>query len=193
MDLSYHGNAKSAILCPTSIARRASRCTAPSSSAAIPDLHVADGGGRKADRPLSAPHGKMAEQAHPSDRGERHMAETIEPQTRGPSGAKKYAGGCQCGAVRYEIEIDLSADQEKCNCPICTETNFWGAIVRPNAFRLLSGTESLTNCRFNSKAPYFFCKYCDVRSFCRGDIEQLGGEVYSVNLNCLDDVNLGMP
>jgi hypothetical protein len=114
------------------------------------------------------------------------MDQTIQSRTTRRSGAKKYTGGCRCGKVRYETEIDLTSGPEKCNCTICTETNFWGAIVKPSAFRLLSGAESLTDCRFNSKAPYFFCRHCDIRSFCRGDIEELGGEVYAINLNCLD-------
>jgi hypothetical protein len=52
------------------------------------------------------------------------MDQTIQPRTTNRSGPRKYTGGCRCGKVRYETEIDLTAGPEKCNCTICTETNF---------------------------------------------------------------------
>ncbi len=36
----------------------------------------------------------------------------------------------------------------------------------------------------------FFCNTCGVYCFGRGHLEQLGGDFVSVNLNCLDDVEL---
>ena len=104
---------------------------------------------------------------------------------------KTYTGGCHCGAVRFEADIDLSAGTFKCNCSICSMNRFWPAVVRADAFRLMAGEADLTEYLFNTpKNHHFFCKHCGVRSFGRGEAPQLGGTVYGINVNCLDDVDL---
>jgi hypothetical protein len=105
---------------------------------------------------------------------------------------KTYTGGCHCGAVRFEADLDLSAGTFKCNCSICTKTRFWPAIVTPDAFRLIAGENELTEYLFNTrKNHHFFCRHCGVRSFGRGEIPELGDTVYGVNVMCLDDVDIG--
>lgn len=105
--------------------------------------------------------------------------------------ATKLAGGCHCGAVRWEAEVDLSAGTSKCNCTICSKTGYWGAMMKPSAFKLLSGEDNLTDYLFNSNSMHhLFCKTCGIHSFGRGDIPQLGGAFCSVNLNCVDDLQV---
>lgn len=103
---------------------------------------------------------------------------------------KTYTGGCHCGAVRFEADIDLSLGTFKCNCSICTMNRFWPVIVQPDSFRLLSGESELTEYLFNTrKNRHLFCKRCGVRAFGIGYAPD-GGQVYGVNVMCLDKLDI---
>jgi hypothetical protein len=102
---------------------------------------------------------------------------------------KTYVGGCHCGAVRFEADIDLGQGTYRCNCSICTKTRFWPAIVTPDSFRLVSGQSDLTEYLFNTRQNrHYFCRHCGVRSFGIGHLPATGGEIYGVSVNCLENV-----
>jgi hypothetical protein len=66
----------------------------------------------------------------------------------------------------------------------------WAAIVKPDAFRLLSGEADLTDYQFGSNSTHhLFCKNCGVKPFGRGYVEEMGGAFYAVNVACLDNIS----
>ncbi len=104
-------------------------------------------------------------------------------------GLRKHPGSCHCGAVRFEVEIDVSKGGA-CNCSVCTKVGAIAALVKPEAFRLLAGESSLSSYEWGGKtAKRYFCKSCGITCFSRGYLEQVGGAYVSVNLNALDDVD----
>ncbi len=106
------------------------------------------------------------------------------------TGKKKHLGGCHCGAVRYEVELDVAEPAITCNCSICSKTGTMLNFVPLESFRLLSGEEKLTDYQFNKMViHHLFCNVCGVRSFARG-IGPDGKEMRAINVRCLDDIDL---
>lgn len=104
---------------------------------------------------------------------------------------KTYLGGCDCGQVRYQVELNLGACEARCRCSRCSTPNYWGALVKPTAFKLLAGEDCLNDYTINPRGVHHLvCKHCGSRSFCRGYIPEIGGAFVTVNLNCLVDVDL---
>lgn len=100
-------------------------------------------------------------------------------------GWKWRAGGCHCGAVRFEIETPDRIEVEDCNCSICSRLGYLHLIVPADRFRLLSGVEHLVTYAFNTgAAKHLFCAVCGVKSFY---VPRSNPDGYSVNLRCLDD------
>jgi hypothetical protein len=101
---------------------------------------------------------------------------------------KTYKGSCHCGTVRFEADIDLKAGTFKCNCEICIKTRMWGAIVKPEAFRLLGGESALVEYHPDTN-HHLFCRHCGVRAFSWGNHPAMG-KFYAIRVNCLDNVQV---
>ena len=102
-----------------------------------------------------------------------------------------FSGGCHCGAVRFEAELDLSEGTSRCNCSICAKLRYWMAFVGDDAFRLLQGADVLADYQIDSDTVHHrFCSRCGVKAFGRGVADELdadlGGDFYAVNVACLD-------
>ena len=101
----------------------------------------------------------------------------------------KHRGSCHCGAIRYEVDIDLAKGVSRCNCTLCLKLGATGAIVKPEAFTLVAGRENLGEYAWGMKvATRYFCKTCGIQCHSRGFLEVLGGDFVSVNVNTLDDI-----
>ena len=107
---------------------------------------------------------------------------------------KTYKGSCHCGKVHFKADIDLAAGTRKCNCTYCTKARTWNVIIKPEALHDVIGEENMGSYA-DSKRPveygkHMFCKFCGVRTFDRGYLEQIGGNYVSIQLASLDDASI---
>jgi len=101
-----------------------------------------------------------------------------------------YTGGCHCGAVRYEADMDLSQGTLKCNCSICRKTRAWLVGISADDFRLLKGQQALSDYQFGSKnIHHLCCKHCGVKSFGRAAAGPGGKPFVAVLLSTVDDIS----
>jgi hypothetical protein len=98
-----------------------------------------------------------------------------------------YHGGCQCGAVRYEVDTDLDKTIT-CNCSRCQRLGSVLSFTARDKFKLLSGEENLTEYLFNTHTiHHLFCKTCGIQSFAYSTMPD-GTPMTAINANCLDGV-----
>ncbi|MCX7672057.1 MAG: GFA family protein [Thiobacillaceae bacterium] len=94
-----------------------------------------------------------------------------------------YTGCCHCGAVAFEVDVDLEAGTLRCNCSICTKTRAWLILVPSERFRLLTGADRLADYRFGAaRIRHRFCTVCGVKT--HG--ETVDGSHVAVSVVCLD-------
>lgn len=99
-----------------------------------------------------------------------------------------YEGSCQCGAVRYDVDVDLD-NTITCNCSRCQRMGFVLTFVPQDSFVLKSGEGNLTEFLFNKRAiRHLFCSTCGVESFGYGKMPD-GTPTVAINVNCLDGVD----
>ena len=99
-----------------------------------------------------------------------------------------HGGGCQCGAVRFEADLDLD-QTATCNCSRCQKIGSVLTFTGVEQFTLLQGAENLTEYRFNKEViAHQFCKTCGVQTHSRGKRRD-GSAMVAVNCNALDDID----
>jgi len=99
---------------------------------------------------------------------------------------KTYSGGCHCGAVRFEAEVDLDKTVT-CNCSHCSKKGFILSAVDKDKFTLQTSEDMLIEYFFNKKSiRHLFCRVCGVQPYAEG-VTYPG---MMVNVRCLDDVDI---
>ncbi len=101
-----------------------------------------------------------------------------------------YHGSCHCKSIRFEADLDLAKGTGKCNCSYCWKVRAWTIRIKPEEFRLLSGTELVGeyNFREGSDNHHVFCKRCGVRVYAYGNLPDIGGKYVALSLSSLDDL-----
>lgn len=103
--------------------------------------------------------------------------------------AQTYTGGCQCGKVRYEVDLELG-EVVACNCSRCGRLGSLLAFAPIEKFRLLSSEEALTRYDFNRNViHHYFCSTCGIQPFARGTRLD-GTKMAAINVRCLDGVDV---
>ena len=102
-----------------------------------------------------------------------------------------YVGSCHCGAVRYEVELDLDAVQPAaCNCSMCRRAGTLLTFVPESSFRLLAGEDATRDYQFNKRhIHHLFCTTCGLKPYAWGPAKD-GGRTIAVNVRCLEGVDL---
>ena len=101
--------------------------------------------------------------------------------------ASSHHGGCHCGAVRYQVDLDLDTEAINCNCSMCGRAGTLLMFVPESGFKLEQGEANLTDYVFNRHViHHLFCKTCGVRPFGFGKSPDVG-EMVGVNIGCLEN------
>jgi len=99
-----------------------------------------------------------------------------------------YTGGCQCGAVRYEVETEIGK-LISCNCSRCQKLGALLAAADRADFRLAKGEGAMTDFQFNTRnIHHLFCKTCGIESYAWGKGPG-GKDMVMLNVRCLDGVD----
>jgi hypothetical protein len=101
-----------------------------------------------------------------------------------------YSGGCQCGKVRYEVQMDIG-EVLACNCSRCGRMGSLLAFAPATQFTLLSGDADLTKFEFNKHMiQHQFCSTCGIQSFAMGTHPKTGAKLAAINVRCVDGIDV---
>jgi hypothetical protein len=97
----------------------------------------------------------------------------------------RLTGGCNCGAVRFEITEPL-VGSSYCHCTRCQRRTGTAASANartaPGALRLLQGEDRLGRWKPETGSPKVFCTSCGSAIY-----SEAGGGVFGVRLGALDE------
>jgi len=94
-----------------------------------------------------------------------------------------YKGSCHCGAVKFEIEADIT-ELYTCDCSLCAKKNALITRVGKGDLQITEGEDNLSLYQWNFKiAKHYFCKTCGIYPFHQRRSEP---DSYGVNVYCLE-------
>ena len=102
-----------------------------------------------------------------------------------------YKGGCHCGAVRYEVDLDLDKGSLRCNCSLCSKSRAWFAFAPAERFALTSGEGAEIHYRWTPPGKpkpnltYHICSTCGVRTHAEG-MDPKGNAIVAVQVATLE-------
>jgi|SRR5450755_23715 hypothetical protein len=98
---------------------------------------------------------------------------------------KPYVLSCHCGAVRIQVDAELS-NLSECNCSTCGRTGFLHWKVPQSAVRLLTEKRLLAVYMWRDIGGHHFCPTCGT-----GMLRMpYPGDRVSVNARCLEGVDV---
>jgi hypothetical protein len=109
---------------------------------------------------------------------------------------KTYSGSCHCGTVRFEADLDFNQGTIKCNCSSCTKARSWLIFTPAERYRLVAGESFQSGYRWAppgrtvSSIQFHFCTHCGIRTPGRGEMPEMGGVFYAVQVQLLDDLDI---
>ena len=102
--------------------------------------------------------------------------------------SQHYCGSCQCGAVSYEVNVDLDKSIT-CNCSRCQRLGWVISFTPRSSFTLHAGENAMTQYTFNKHHIHHqFCKFCGIEPFAFADGPD-GTAMVAINANCLEGVD----
>jgi hypothetical protein len=103
--------------------------------------------------------------------------------------SQSYTGGCQCGAVRFEVQLDIG-EVVSCNCSRCGRLGSLFAFAPASQFKLIDGERNLTTYEFNKHLiQHKFCAACGIQPFAMGKHPKTGESLAAINVRCLDGID----
>tara|TARA_B100001250_G_C19767334_1_gene775393 strand:- start:924 stop:1274 length:351 start_codon:yes stop_codon:yes gene_type:complete len=98
---------------------------------------------------------------------------------------KEYFGGCHCGDIKFKFYSKEFVEVWKCNCSICSLSDYEHLFVNHDDFKVIKGEELISEYSFNSEtAKHLFCKNCGTKSFYQ---PRSHPDSYSINLKCVQE------
>ena len=104
--------------------------------------------------------------------------------------SETFSGGCQCGAVRYEL-LERPTGAHLCHCRMCQKQfgNFYAALASVPKAKLRITRDQMANFHSSAEVRRGFCKDCGTPM----TYDPIAGDTISIAIPTLDDYSQIVP